>query len=47
VSTDMYFDPATGAGFVVLTNGNVWVDASRMAALIDIDSQLLERGEQF
>jgi CubicO group peptidase (beta-lactamase class C family) len=47
VSTDMYFDPSSGAGIVVLTNGDIYVDATRMAALIDIDTALLERGEQF
>ena len=47
VSTDMYFDPMTGAGFVVLTNGGVDFDPTRTSALIAIDAELLERAERF
>jgi CubicO group peptidase (beta-lactamase class C family) len=47
VSTDMYFDPQTRAGIVVLTNGSVFFYADRMQALAEIDSLLLERAEKF
>ena len=47
VSTDMYFDPMTGAGIVVLTNGSVFFYADRMQALAEIDALLLERAEKF
>jgi CubicO group peptidase (beta-lactamase class C family) len=41
VSTDMYFEPATGAGFVVLANGLVFDDPTRSQALVEIDAKLL------
>jgi CubicO group peptidase (beta-lactamase class C family) len=43
VSTDMYFDPATGAGFVVLTNSLVWSDPLRAEALGQIEEKLLQQ----
>lgn len=48
VSTMMGFDPATGAGFVVLTNGNVYIndDATQIQALEEIYAKILELGEQ-
>ena len=42
VSTDMYFDPATGAGFVVLMNSLVWADQTRAQAIEPIEEKLLE-----
>ena len=47
VSTMMLFDPATGAGFVVLTNGNVYAngDPTQLQALDEIYSKMLELAE--
>jgi CubicO group peptidase (beta-lactamase class C family) len=52
VSTDMWFDPATGAGFVVLTNSNVYWDhwnefvsgnyGPEIRALLQIERRLLK-----
>jgi CubicO group peptidase (beta-lactamase class C family) len=44
VSTMMRFDPATGAGFVVLTNGNVYGngDPAQLQALDEIYAKMLE-----
>lgn len=39
----MYFDPATGAGFVVLTNSLVWADPLRAEALGQIEETLLQQ----
>jgi CubicO group peptidase (beta-lactamase class C family) len=56
VSTDMWFDPATGAGYITLTNGDVY-DAHyanfesngpyvpAVQAMIDIGAALLDVGE--
>jgi CubicO group peptidase (beta-lactamase class C family) len=48
VSTMMLFDPATGAGFVVLTNGNVYSngDDAQIQALEEIYAKLLELAEK-
>lgn len=47
VSTMMGFDPTTGAGFVVLTNGNVYSngDPAQIQALDEIYAKLLELAE--
>jgi CubicO group peptidase (beta-lactamase class C family) len=54
VSTDMWLDPETGAGFIVLTNGDVylahWNDfeagtGTEVGAMIDIETDLLELAE--
>ena len=47
VATDMYFDPQTRAGIVVLTNGSVYDDETRANALREIDAALLDRAERF
>ena len=48
VSTMMLFDPTTGAGFVVLTNGNVYGngDPTQLQALDEIYAKMLELAEQ-
>jgi CubicO group peptidase (beta-lactamase class C family) len=48
VSTMIQFDPATGAGFVVLTNGNVYSngDPAQLAALNGIYEKMLELAEK-
>ena len=48
VSTMMLFDPATGAGFVVLTNGNVYGtgDPAQLSALDEIYAKMLELAEK-
>jgi CubicO group peptidase (beta-lactamase class C family) len=47
VSTMMLFDPATGAGFVVLTNGNVYGngDPAQLSALDEIYGKILDIAE--
>jgi CubicO group peptidase (beta-lactamase class C family) len=47
VSTMMRFDPATGAGFVVLTNGNVYGngDPAQLGALDEIYAKVLSVAE--
>ena len=56
VSTDMWLDPATGAGYIVLTNGDVYRRnyanfesngpyVAPVQAMIDIGAALLEIGE--
>jgi CubicO group peptidase (beta-lactamase class C family) len=48
LSTDMYFDPATGAGFILLTNGDVYLhidSGPRYDAMVALDEKLLEYGE--
>jgi len=46
VSTDMWFDPATGAGYVLLTNGGVYFDdknpSPQVAAMNDLNFKLME-----
>jgi len=48
VSTMIAFDPATGAGFVVLTNGNVYSngDAAQIQALDEIYAEILQLAEK-
>ena len=48
VSTMIAFDPATGAGFVVLTNGNVYSngDPAQLQALDEIYAKMLELAEK-
>jgi CubicO group peptidase (beta-lactamase class C family) len=48
VSTMMLFDPATSAGFVVLTNGDVYskADPTQLGALTDIYAKMLELAEK-
>jgi CubicO group peptidase (beta-lactamase class C family) len=48
VSTMMLFDPTTGAGFVVLTNGNVYGngDATQIQALEEVYAKILELAEK-
>jgi CubicO group peptidase (beta-lactamase class C family) len=48
VSTMMLFDPTTGAGFVVLTNGNVYGngDPAQIQALDEIYAKMLELAEK-
>ena len=48
VSTMMLFDPTTGAGFVVLTNGNVYGngDPTQLQALDEIYAKMLELAEK-
>jgi CubicO group peptidase (beta-lactamase class C family) len=48
VTDDMYFDPATGAGFVLLSNGDVYdkVDSGpRYDAMLELDARILELAE--
>jgi CubicO group peptidase (beta-lactamase class C family) len=51
MSTDMYFDTATGGGFVLLTNGNVYLDHTdgdpQIQAMTDIDNALLGISDKF
>jgi CubicO group peptidase (beta-lactamase class C family) len=50
MSTDMYFDTATGGGFVLLTNANVYLDHTdgpEVQAMIDIDEALLGVSDRF
>jgi len=44
VTTSMYFDPVTGAGIVVLTNGAV-SSSAEMQALAEMQARLLQVGE--
>ena len=47
-STDMWFDPLTGAGYVLLMNGGVYFDYStgpQMDAVYQIDDKLLSIAE--
>jgi CubicO group peptidase (beta-lactamase class C family) len=55
ISTDMWFDPTTGAGFVVLTNGNVYLShigqfdsgsyGPEIQAVLDLETDLLSLAE--
>ena len=48
-STDMYFDPATGAGFIMLSNGNLYGYDSdrRVASMVRLERRLLEVAEHW
>jgi CubicO group peptidase (beta-lactamase class C family) len=55
ISTDMWFDPATGAGFIVLTNSNVFLAhyaqfnsgnyGPELQAVVDLETELLALAE--
>jgi CubicO group peptidase (beta-lactamase class C family) len=56
-SADMYFDPATGAGFVLLTNGSVYsnffaqfeaddLSVPQLRAMMNLDVRFLQMAEQ-
>jgi CubicO group peptidase (beta-lactamase class C family) len=50
LSTDMYFDPRTGAGFILLTNGDVYLSydsGPKYDAMLAIDEVLLDYGEKY
>jgi CubicO group peptidase (beta-lactamase class C family) len=56
ISTDMWFDPTTGAGFIVLTNSDVFQTylsqfedgnyGPQIQAVVDLETDLLALGEQ-
>jgi CubicO group peptidase (beta-lactamase class C family) len=55
ISTDLWFDPDTGAGFVLLTNSNVFLDhfgqfengnyGPELKCIVDLETALLELAE--